>query len=68
MTRIIVIEKEEDDICEECGKLEETRPYGEGGKRICYDCAMKDEEKTSENFKKLLFGDKDIKGNKKIIN
>lgn len=43
--------------CEECGKKAALRPYGKGGKRICYDCAMKDEKGTEQRMGQVLFGD-----------
>lgn len=45
-----------DGKCEECGKKDELRPYGKGGKWICFPCGMKDEETTSRNFKKVING------------
>jgi hypothetical protein len=32
------------DTCEFCGKDAELRPYGPKGERVCFPCAMKDEE------------------------
>lgn len=37
-------------ICTECGVDDDCRPYGENGAMICYDCGMKDEERTKRNF------------------
>lgn len=45
--------------CEECGKKAELRPYGEGGKKICFDCAMatpESEKRTEQALKKILGG------------
>lgn len=53
---IVVICGEEDRECEVCGKQDETRPYGPDGKRICYDCGMKDEN-TKARMLHVLFGD-----------
>ncbi len=53
-----VIEVEPDDICAECGKLDELRPYGHKGACICHNCAMKDPARTEHNLKIQLFGDK----------
>lgn len=33
--------------CELCGDEEELRPYGPGGKWVCFPCGMKDEENAS---------------------
>jgi hypothetical protein len=52
--RFVFIEPEADGKCELCGAIEETRPYGPGGKRVCYDCAMKDEAETARQFRKLF--------------
>lgn len=62
MTRIIgntkgpptvLIEREEQDTCQQCGKLDELRPYGPGGKRICFDCAMSDRAGTEKRMAAL---------------
>ena len=58
MTRIVngmlIIEPEPDDKCEYCGKIDELRPYGKNGERICYDCGMKNEEETDRQMKKMF--------------
>lgn len=54
---IPVICVEEDDVCEVCGKVAECRPYGPGGKRICYECGMKDKGETERMMGKVLFGE-----------
>lgn len=56
---VVVIEPEEDAVCEQCGKLDELRPYGkrmESGRRlrICFDCAMKDEPGTAKAYQELF--------------
>jgi len=51
---ILVIEPEDDDTCELCGKVDELRPYGPNGERICFDCGMKHEETTDAAFDKIL--------------
>lgn len=56
--RVVLIEPEEDRKCELCGALEETRPYGPDGKRVCYECAMKDKEGTERRMANVLFGEK----------
>lgn len=40
--------------CELCGAVEEVRPYGPGGKFVCFDCGMKDEEEAKRRFHALL--------------
>ena len=51
----VIIEAEEDGKCELCGAISETRPYGPGFARICFDCAMKDEQGTAARFDHLAF-------------
>jgi formylmethanofuran dehydrogenase subunit E len=42
--------------CEECGeKDEELRPYGEGGKNICYECGQKNPVRTEAAMRNFLF-------------
>jgi len=55
---VVIIEPEEDKVCEFCGNVAECRPYGEGGKLICFKCAMKPEniDTVKRNARKLLFG------------
>lgn len=43
-------------LCSECGTRKETRPYGAGFARICYDCAMKYPFRTSVNTLIKLLG------------
>ncbi len=40
--------------CELCGSVEETRPYGPGGKQVCFSCGMKNEEEAKRQFGKLF--------------
>jgi len=42
------------DKCELCGKIEELRPYGPGGERICCDCALKNPEATERQMMRVL--------------
>ena len=56
---IIIIEEEPDGKCGLCGKIEELRPYGPNGMRICCDCGMKDKENTARRMGQILFGDKE---------
>ena len=59
MSRLGVIEAELEDICEECGDAKELRPYGNGGKRICFSCAMNDEDEARRQFEYRVCGDLD---------
>ena len=51
---MVFIKKEPDSICELCGKIAETRPYGPKGERICFACGMKNEKTTNKMFEKFL--------------
>lgn len=53
---IIYIEPEYPAKCELCGKTAELRPYGPGGKRVCFGCGMIDPENTAKMFDRLLDG------------
>ena len=52
------ISKERKMKCESCGKKAETRPYGPGGKRVCFDCGMKDEAQAKRMFRQKVLGEK----------
>ncbi len=54
---IPIIAVEPDGRCEMCGKIDELRPYGPNGERICFDCGMKDEKTTMRRMDKVLFGE-----------
>lgn len=54
---VIWIIPEPDGRCEVCGAVEETRPYGPGGKQICFTCGEKDPETTQAQMGHRLFGD-----------
>ena len=60
--RVFYIYSEIDQVCEYCGQVRETRPYGAGGKEICIDCAEKPENKQTveKNFNDILNGKKHI--------
>ena len=54
-----IICAEPDDICEECQGVDELRPYGPGGKRVCYDCMEAHpewEEEADARLANLIFG------------
>lgn len=46
--------KENDQQCDLCGKIAELRPYGPNGECICFECGMKDEKATEQQFETLL--------------
>lgn len=51
---IMIIESEPDGICEECGKVDELRPYGENGAKICYACGMKDPDALFQRMTAIM--------------
>lgn len=60
---MFVIAVEPHGKCELCGKIEELRPYGSNGERICFECGMKNVEVTKKQFQKVLDGVQDISVN-----
>lgn len=56
---IVIIAEEPDGTCELCGKVEETRPYGPNGERICWDCGQKNPAARDRVMKRVLFGETD---------
>ena len=54
----IIVEPEPHRACELCGTVAECRPYGPGGKQVCYECAMKDPKGTDARMGEYLFGDR----------
>lgn len=55
MDGVVVLDREKPQQCDECGKIAELRPYGPGGKTICFSCAMKDEPGTRARAAKALW-------------
>lgn len=58
---VVVIRELEPDVCENCGKTDELRPYGlrkENGNRmwVCYDCGMQNKEEATKAFMERLEG------------
>lgn len=43
--------------CELCGKIEETRPYGPNGEKVCFECGMKDEKTAELRMRQHIFGE-----------
>jgi hypothetical protein len=63
--RVIMFEGREPEICEDCGQLEELRPYGHkkaDGKRkwVCFPCAHKDEAELSRAFDERMEGENPV--------
>jgi len=49
------IAPEKDARCELCGQIDELRPYGPNGERVCFDCGMKDEAAAKRGMDKYIF-------------
>jgi hypothetical protein len=56
MSRRGVIEVEKPQQCDKCGKIEELRPYGPSGSRVCHPCAMEDEPQARARFEHHVLG------------
>lgn len=54
INEVFVIEAENNQQCDECGKIAELRPYGKNGACICFSCGMKDEQETAKNFNSVI--------------
>jgi hypothetical protein len=52
-----VICDEKDGKCTQCGAEEETRPYGPNFSEICFDCAMQDEDGTTQRMHIVMSGE-----------
>lgn len=50
----ITVIKPADGKCQDCGNVDELRPYGHGGKFVCFDCMMKDEPEAKRRFGAIL--------------
>lgn len=50
----LLIEVEPPAKCELCGKVAELRPYGPGGKRICFRCMKLDEPGAMNRLARLM--------------
>lgn len=51
MTNHIYIVPCPTDHCQICGEKAELRPYGKGGKWVCFDCGMTDEPEARRQFR-----------------
>jgi len=49
-----VIEAENKQQCDLCGKIAELRPYGPNGECVCFSCGMKDEASATQAFKRAV--------------
>lgn len=51
---VFIIEAEEEQQCDLCGKIAELRPYGPNGECICFECGMKNEEAAKRAFAAVI--------------
>lgn len=58
LCNILVFPASHGNVCQQCNKVcddaDDIRPYGPNGTDICFDCAMKDEPATEEQFRRML--------------
>lgn len=62
MSSLGIIQEQEPECCEMCGKIDECRPYGPNDENICFDCAMATPESKAIAEKKMaayIFGESD---------
>jgi len=52
--KVFVIEAENEQQCDLCGKVAELRPYGPNGECVCFECGMKNEEAARRAFRSAL--------------
>lgn len=50
---VVIVAKEAEE-CAFCHNLTELRPYGPKGEKICFPCAMNDEDSAKAQFQKVL--------------
>jgi hypothetical protein len=55
--RFVTFCAEPPDACELCGRVEELRPYGPGGTRVCFNCMKLDEEGAKRRFAQIMLGE-----------
>ena len=53
---VFVVAAETPQQCDDCGEIQELRPYGPGGSLVCFDCGMKDEAGTAARYDALVKG------------
>lgn len=47
---VLVVCAEAAQQCDDCGRVDELRPYGPGGSKICHPCGQKDPEGTARRL------------------
>ena len=52
--RFVIIHEEEPQQCDDCGNVAELRPYGPGGSKVCFPCAMKTPDVMDEAMRRLF--------------
>ena len=51
---VVMLEDQGPQQCDLCGEIDELRPYGPKGEKICFDCGMKNPKATAKAFAELL--------------
>lgn len=44
---VVILEEEAPQQCDECGLIDELRPYGVNGMAICFDCSETDKHREA---------------------
>lgn len=52
---LVIIEQELPQQCDQCGRIEEVRPYGPNGQVICWDCGQQDPTGTEQRMIRALY-------------
>ena len=60
MTNFQIIYEEPPQRCEQCGVIDECRPYGLHHEEICHECAMKDPAVTEIRMKEFYMGTENV--------
>lgn len=57
MSGLGFIAVEPEDVCTQCGKIAELRPYGMNNECICHGCGQKDIATTERKIREYIFGE-----------
>lgn len=57
--KVFVASQENNQQCDDCGKIAELRPYGPNGSCICWECGQKDKAGTDKRMGQIMFGDEE---------
>jgi len=53
---VVILEDENAQQCDLCGKIAELRPYGPNGECVCFECGMKNEDAAKRQFCTKVLG------------